>query len=499
MKFLRRSLFGLFLISVCAALVFGAGYNMYASIREKAAQEGFRPPARERQFSVNAVRVKPTQIAPVLSTFGEVLARRTLELRAPQGGEVIELAETFQEGGAVKAGDVLLRVDPTDAESNLRVAQADFQEAEAELNDAERGLDIAEDDLAAAQGQLDLRVTALARQRNLADRGVGTESSVETAALSEAAARQSVLSKRQSLAAAVARVDQSKNGVLRAQINVAEAERALENTQVIAAFDGTLSDVSVALGAILNDNEQIGTLIDPSDLEIAFRVSTQQYANLTSQSGSLSNLPIEASLSMADLELTAKGRISRESAVVGSGQTGRQLFASLETSLGLRPGDFVTVRIEEPVLRDVALIPSAAVDAANTVLALTPDSRLEVLSAPILRRQGDNVIVAARAIAGRQIVSERSPLLGAGIRVKVIGAEMPERGDASPDDVTSTDTPTDDSDTVALTDDRRAKLLAFVESNTGMPAEVRDRMAEQLKADEVPLALVTRLESRMGG
>lgn len=499
MKFLRRSFLGLILVSVCCALVFGAGYNMYMSVQQRAAQDGFRPPARERQFAVNAVRIEPTQIAPVLSTFGEVLARRTLELRAPQGGEIVELSETFQEGGVVKAGDVLLRVDPTDAESNLRVAQADFQEAEAELSDAERGLDIAEDDLAAARGQLDLRVAALARQRNLADRGVGTESAVETAALSEASARQSVLSKRQSLAAAVARADQSKNGVLRAQITVAEAERALENTQVVAAFDGTLTGVSVALGALLNDNEQIGALIDPTDLEIAFRVSTQQYANLTTQSGTLSKLPIVASLSMADLELTAQGRISRESAAVGAGQTGRQLFASLETSLGLRPGDFVTVRIEEPALLDVALIPSAAVDAANTVLALTSDSRLEVMSAPILRRQDDNVIVDARAIAGRQIVSERSPLLGAGIRVKVIGSETPEGTDANANVALSTDAPVVDSGTVALTEERRAKLLAFVESNTRMPAEARARMAEQLKASEVPVALVTRLEGRMGG
>jgi membrane fusion protein (multidrug efflux system) len=499
MKFLRRSLFGLFLVCVCGALIFGAGVKMYRSVQEKAAQEGFRAPARERQFAVNVVQVEPTQIAPVLSTFGEVVARRTLELRAPQGGEIIELAQAFQEGGVVKAGDVLLRVDPTDAESNLRVAQADFQEAEAELSDAERGLSIAEDDLAAARGQLELRVAALARQRNLADRGVGTEAAVETAALSEAAAQQSVLSKRQSLATAVARFDQGKNGVLRAQINVSEAERALEHTQVVAAFDGTLSGVTVALGAILNANEQVGSLVDPHDLEIAFRVSTQQYANLTTQSGALSKLPVIASLSMADLDLTAKGHISRESAVVGTGQTGRQIFAILETSLGLRPGDFVTVSIEEPAIAGAALIPSAAVDAAHTVLALTADSRLEVLSAPILRRQGDDVIVDARAIAGRQIVSERSPLLGAGIRVKVIGAqERPEVGDdpSIPEATRGDDV---QAQTIVLTDERRVKLLAFVEQNTRMPADVRARMAEQLKAKDVSVDLVTRLEGRMGG
>ena len=497
MKFLRRSLTGLFLVCVCGALVFAAGVKMYTSVQAKAAQEGFRAPARERQFSVNVVHVTPAEIAPVLTTFGEVLARRTLELRAPQGGEIIELSHVFQEGGVVKAGDVLLRVDPTDAQSTLRVAQADFQEAEAELSDAERGLGIAEDDLAAARGQLELRVAALARQRNLADRGVGTESAVETAALSEASARQSVLSKRQALATAAARVDQGKNGVLRTQITVSEAERALAHTQVVATFDGTLSGVTVALGALLNANEQIGSLVDPRDLEIAFRVSTQQYANLTTQTGGLSKLPVTASLSMADLDLTAQGRISRESAVVGSGQTGRQIFASLDTSFGLRPGDFVTVSIEEPALSGVALIPSAAVDAAHTVLAVTQESRLEVLSAPILRRQGDDVIVDARAIAGRQIVSERSPLLGAGIRVQVIGAtDAPLLG---ADQTPSAQASGASADTIALSDARRAKLLAFVEQNTRMPADVRSRMAEQLQAKEVPIDLVTRLEGRMGG
>ncbi|MFT6168969.1 MAG: hypothetical protein ACJAR9_001084, partial [Celeribacter sp.] len=157
------------------------------------------------------------------------------------------------------------------------------------------------------------------------------------------------------------------------------------------------------------------------------------------------------------------------------------------------------VSIEEPAIAGAALIPSAAVDAAHTVLALTADSRLEVLSAPILRRQGDDVIVDARAIAGRQIVSERSPLLGAGIRVKVIGAqERPEVGD-DPSIPSATRGDDVQAQTIVLTDERRVKLLAFVEQNTRMPADVRARMAEQLKAKDVSVDLVTRLEGRMGG
>jgi multidrug efflux pump subunit AcrA (membrane-fusion protein) len=480
-------------MAICAALIFAAGYRLVSTAQERANSDNKRPPARERQFSVNVITVVMGEEAPILSTFGEVLARRSLALRAPQGGEIIEMADSFEEGGAVKAGDVLLRIDATDAEAALQVAQADMQEAKAELNDAERGLDIAKDDLSAARAQLDLRTAALERQRNLAQRGVGTDASVEAAALTEAAAQQSVLSKRQSLASAEARVDQGKNGVLRAQIKLSDAERALDDTTLIADFDGILSGVSGTLGSLLNANEQVASLIDPSDLEVAFRVSTQQYANLSAASGRLPELPVTASLSMTGTDLSAQGKVTRESAQVGAGQTGRLLFARLNSSLGLRPGDFVAIQIQEPVLTGVARLPASALDAAGTVLALTDENRLEVLSAPVLRSQGNDVIVDASAIVGRRIVAERSPLLGAGIRVNAVGAtttEVSPKG--APDANTS-------AEMMTLSDKRRAALIAFVDSNKRMPEEARARLKTQLKSAEVPKDVVARLEGRMGG
>jgi len=59
--------------------------------------------------------------------------------------------------------------------------------------------------------------------------------------------------------------------------------------------------------------------------------------------------------------------------------------------------------------------------------------------------------------------------------------------------------PSGDSATIRLDANRRARLIAFVESNDRMPAERKSRALEQLQDDEVPLTLVERLESRMGG
>ena len=62
--------------------------------------------------------------------------------------------------------------------------------------------------------------------------------------------------------------------------------------------------------------------------------------------------------------------MTRDGAAVGDGQTGRLLFATLERTAGFKPGDFVTVTIEEPPLDAVARLPATALDAADEVLAL---------------------------------------------------------------------------------------------------------------------------------
>ena len=50
-----------------------------------------------------------------------------------------------------------------------------------------------------------------------------------------------------------------------------------------------------------------------------------------------------------------------------------------------------------------------------------------------------------------------------------------------------------------LSDERSARLIAFVEANQRMPAEAKDRVLSQLGEARVPARTVERLESRMGG
>ncbi len=483
MRFLRQSLVGLFLASLTLALLVYAGQLVMSAVQVRMGDERAPPKARERVFAVNVITARMETITPVMQAFGQVQSRRTLELRAASAGRVIWLADTFVEGGVVRAGDVLVRIDPADAQAALDRVQSDVLDARAEARDAKRALVLARDELEAARDQAELRDRAFRRQQDLQSRGVGTAAAVEIAELAAAAARQAVLSRRQAVAKSKGRVDQAATRLARAGIALQGAERDLEDTTLVAGFDGTLGAVSLVEGRLVSPNEKLAELVDPAALEVTFRVSTAQYARLLDESGMLVPAMVTASLDVTGAGLEAQGRISRDSASSGEGQSGRLIFARLQDAPGFKPGDFVTVTVQEPALNKIARLPASALSSSGKVLVLGDGDRLEEIAVVLLRRQGDDVLVRGDGLAGREVVTGRTPLLGAGIRVRPLRKEALVPAAAM----------------LELSEERRARLMAFVEASGRMPDEVKAQVLEQLAEVRVPVRLVERIEARMGG
>ena len=488
MRFLRQSLTGIFLAAVTAALLLYAGQMVLGAVQQRMSNERKAPPPRERIFAVNLITAELQDIAPELIAFGKVDSRRRLELRTPVAGRVISLAEEFEEGGAVSMGQLLLQIDPADAQSALDQAKADLQDARAEERETGRTLILAMDELAATQDQAQLRQRAFQRQLDLKDRGVGTAATVEGAELDAVQARQTVISRRQAVSQAEAGVDQAASNLARAQISLATAQRDLADTTVTAQFDGTLQTVSLVQGRLVSANEKLADLVDPTLLEVAFRISTVQYARLLDDSGSLIAAPVRVSLDATGADLSAEGVISRDSGGAGEGQSGRLIYARLNTAPGFKPGDFVTVSVREPVLSAVARLPATVLDANSTVLVLGPEDRLEQMQVELVRRQGNDVLIRGVGLADREVVAGRTPLLGTGIKVRALRSGTDGQPQAAPQ-----------AELIELSDERRARLTAFVENNNRMPDEAKKRVLGQLSEPRVPVQLVTRIEARMGG
>ena len=485
MRFLGRGLIGLLLFSLALGLLGLAGNTIKIAVQDRVNKEPRAQKARERTFTVKVVPAEVTSMNPTLNAFGEIQSRKTLDLRMAAGGQIQQLSPNFVEGGSVKSGELLIRLDDSNYQSAVDLAENNLIDAENEVSESGRNLSFSKEELAAAEEQEELRLRALKRQQDLVKRGVGTAAALENAELAASAATQAVLSRKAAVDQAKNRGAQAETRLVRAELALNDAKRKLEDTVLYAEFSGLLSGVSLVKGGIVSANERLGQLIDPEVLEVSFKISTQQYTRLLDDNGDLLKAPVSIALTNTDQGLTADGVIIRDSASVAKGQTGRQVYAKLTKSVGFKPGDFVAVKVEEPTLNWVVALPATALDANNSVLLLGEGERLEEAQVKLMRRQGNEVIVRSRDLTGKEIVAQRTPVLGAGIKVKPIRSGEENK--------------VAEVEMLELTEERRAKLISAIESNGYIPKSAKKRIIGQLTQPKVPADVVARIESRMGG
>ena len=492
MRFIFRSFAGLFFLSLTLVLLILAGEQIFSAMQ--AAKENPRPgrPARERVFTVAVGTLSAQSTTPHITAYGTVGSANSFEIRASSGGALVALSPDFRDGGQVEAGAVMLQIDPARAQTTLELAQADLADARTDLEDARGVISLTTAEQTATQNQLELRQQALERQKSLQSSGASTGAAVETAALAVAASELALLQKKKTLAQAQTRILRAEITVQRREISVREAERSLAETKVFAPFDGLLLNVSAVPGRLVTVNERLGELIDPTKLEIAFRISSTQFSRLLDRRGKLKPLPVSIRFEVEDFPLEISGVLDRASAEVGEGQTGRLVYAMVNPggAAALRPGDFVTVSIAESPLENVAVIPASAVSAEGLMLVLGADSILEEIPVQVLRYQADNLIISGAPI-GREYVLARTPQIGGGVKVEPL---RDGQSDAAP----ATRPGQDSGETVAINAAQRAKYIAQIEANSRMPAEAKARILTQLEQDEIPARLAERLDSGRG-
>ena len=99
-------------------LVLLAGFFVFSML---VATKPETKPAENREiiWSVAAHKVAYQTYQPRISAFGELRARREVNLRALVSGEVIATSALFENGARVAKGDVLLEIDPFTLRTSL--------------------------------------------------------------------------------------------------------------------------------------------------------------------------------------------------------------------------------------------------------------------------------------------------------------------------------------------------------------------------------------------
>ena len=186
------------------------------------------------------------------------------------------------------------------------------------------------------------------------------------------------------------------------------------------------------------------------------------------------------------LGVAGRGRGHRHARerLVGEGQTGRLYLARLDAARGFRPGDFVTVAVQEPPLRmwpGCRPLRSAERGQFWRWGGMTARGG----RGDVLRRQGDDVIVPPRRWQGaRWWPSGRRCWARASRSDRSAARALRRRGRAR------------------HAGTRRGAARAagrLRRRQSTMPDEARQRVLAQLREPRVPARVVQRIEHRMGG
>jgi RND family efflux transporter MFP subunit len=185
--------------------------------------------------------ISPAQASAVLTASGYVVARRKAAVASKGTGRLVRL--DVEEGDKVKKGQVIARLENADVAAALARARENRRLAQADLKDAK---------------------VSLERQRVLLREGVVAQAEYD---------------------AAEARYKRVVAAIEVARYAVQEAEVAVDNTRIIAPFDGTVLKKNADVGEIVaplagaaSSKAAVVTIADMSSLEVDADVSE---ANIT--------------------------------------------------------------------------------------------------------------------------------------------------------------------------------------------------------------------------
>lgn len=412
-------------IIVPLAVLFAAG--LVASYLVGTRPEARPNPPAEKIRPVKVLSAHYETITPELLVYGEIASGREAEIRSMVAGRLVFLDPAYRSGSYIEAGSRLATVDPFEYELAVREQQADLLEARAKLRELSAELDAERQLLGLLDEQIELRRRDLDRVANLVKKNQVTEKAYDDAKLVLNVARQQRLQGGQSVEVLSARIEQQQAAIARGEAELQRAQRDVTDTEISAPFSGFLHDVVVATGKRVAVGESIGRLIDVDGLEVRFQLPNADYARLVgatpgssgSASHPLADTKIRASWRLGRDVYTYLGLIDRAGAEIDSSGGGVVLFARIiEGPLGiLRPGAFVEISIPDVTYENVLVIPEAAVS-DDGVVYVVEGARLAAREVEVVRERGDTLFVRSDIDPKTEIVVERFPDIGPGIRVQ---------------------------------------------------------------------------------
>lgn len=430
---LRTTLFAIAGLLAGGVLLAGCGKP------KSAGPPPFAPP------EVGVVTIQPRRVAVTTELSGRTSPYLMAEVRPQVSGIVQE--RSFTEGGDVRAGDVLYRIDPATYQAAHDSAKATLARTRAALASAKAALATTGTAQAGAvAGRSRAEANAVPRRLKaqrfsdlLAINAVSRQDADDAAAavLQSEAEIQSSQAAVDGAAAEIARAEAAVQAA-EAEIAVAEAALAsarinLERCRVTAPISGRIGRSAVTTGALVTANQQtaLATIqqLDPVYVDVSESAANVLRLRQSLASGRMTRGGADQAVVQLVLENGATyplaGTLKFSDVTVSSGTgsvTLRSVFPNPDQLL--LPGMFVRAVVQEGESEQAILVPQRGVsrDAKGEAVALVVGAgeKVEPRRLKLDRAIGDQWLVAAGLAAGDRVILEGLQKARPGTPVKAL-------------------------------------------------------------------------------
>ena len=311
LNWLKKNSFKIIIIVVVVIVIFLI--NFYLQMTKPVPKVKVQ---KENEITVNSLVAKVEDHEPFLSAFGRVKTQRTGNLSFGVSGTISYLSEKFVNGGKVKKGEVLGKLDEEKFILIVQRLQTDIKEL---------------------TKQIDLRKKQLDRNKIMLEKKVISPSVYDEELI---------------------KYSQSLQMLNNSKINLGLAEKDLKDATLIAKSNGIISDVNAHEGLLVSSNSMLGTFRSLDHVEIEFIVP----AKIFSISEKLIGKKIEVLWETGSEKLIKKNAIiTRFQGIINDDSGGGKIFAKFNDNNELIPLDsFVKIIYPLEKFESIIKIPETA-------------------------------------------------------------------------------------------------------------------------------------------
>lgn len=342
-----------------------------------------QPPKKDVEnlpLLVDVFELEATTEHFMIESQGVVRPRTQTILSAEVSGSIVDLSAKFVAGGVFRAGEVLMRIDPSNYEAAVLRAEALLKQRQIEFDGAEK-----------------LRL-----------QGYRAEAELASAAAALASARAELVN----------------------------AQRNLVRTAIRLPYEGMVLSKDADLGQYVNPGTRLGATFATNFAEVRLPLTDQDLAFVAipatrevSATGSAAGPAVTLSTIQKGRRVSWEAQIVRSEGVVDERSRVTYVVAHIDDPYKLHSagvplpiGTFVAASIAGSNAVDVIRVPRSAVRGSDQLLFITDDEKIEIRSVGILRTDASFVYIDSGARPGEKITTTAISAPTNGMTVRTVDA-----------------------------------------------------------------------------